>query len=108
MLCRLYLNSATYGYHRNQPSFKILWPLPRDRGSYSECYPGGYLRVHRAQRCREVDGTFGYISPFKWVNVNVLSPSYSIEPWRIIAFIGMSALLLLVSGFIYRRKDILT
>jgi hypothetical protein len=38
----------------------------------------------------------------------VLSPSYSIEPWRIIAFIGMSALLLLVSGFIYRRKDILT
>jgi hypothetical protein len=41
-------------------------------------------------------------------NINVLSPSYGIEPWRMTAFIGVYALLILVSGFIYRRKDILT
>lgn len=64
--------------------------------------------LYTISRMSGVDGTFGYISPFKWVNVNVLSPSYGIEPWRMTAFIGMSALLILVSGFIYRRKDILT
>ena len=55
-----------------------------------------------------VDGTFGYLSPFKWVNIDILSPSYGIEPWRVIAFVSMSATLILVSNFIYCRKDILT
>jgi ABC-2 type transport system permease protein len=64
--------------------------------------------LYSISRMTGVDGTFGYISPFKWVNVNVLSLSYGIEFWRISAFIGVSALLLLVSGFIYRKKDILT
>ena len=59
-------------------------------------------------RISGVDGSFGYLSPFKWVNVNVLSPSYGLEPWRTAAFIGITALLILVSGYIYRRKDILT
>jgi len=64
--------------------------------------------LYTISRMSGVDGAFGYMSPFKWVNVNVLSPSYGIEPWRITAFIGMSVLLIFVSGFIYRRKDILT
>ena len=64
--------------------------------------------LYTISRMSGVDGAFGYISPFKWVNINVLSPSYGPEPWRMTAFIGVSALMILVSGFIYRRKDILT
>ncbi|MCX6251236.1 MAG: ABC transporter permease subunit [Bacteroidetes bacterium] len=55
-----------------------------------------------------VDGTFGYLSPFKWVNVEVLSPSYTFEMWRIGLFAGIAGLLISVSNFIYRKKDILT
>ncbi|MEI6899262.1 MAG: hypothetical protein WCL00_05250 [Bacteroidota bacterium] len=59
-------------------------------------------------RMSGVDGAFGYLSPFKWVNTDVLSPAYGMEIWRISAFVGCSILLILVSAFIYRRKDILT
>jgi hypothetical protein len=59
-------------------------------------------------RISGVDGSFGYLSPFKWLNVNVLSPSYGLEPWRMVPFLAITALLILISGFIYRRKDILT
>jgi ABC-2 type transport system permease protein len=59
--------------------------------------------LYSISRMSGVDGTFGYLSPFKWVNVNVLSPTYGLEPWRTAAF-----LLILVSGVIYNRKDILT
>jgi ABC-2 type transport system permease protein len=53
-------------------------------------------------------GDFGYLSPFKWVNVEVLSPSYSLEFIRVAGFSGITLLLLLVSGYLYQRKDILT
>ena len=59
-------------------------------------------------RMSGVDGTFGYLSPFKWVNTAVLSPGYALEFSRIALFLGITILLILVSGFIYRRKDILT
>jgi len=64
--------------------------------------------LYSISRMSGVDGTFGYLSPFKWVNVNVLTPSYGLEPWRTAAFFGITTLLILVSGLIYRRKDILT
>jgi ABC-2 type transport system permease protein len=64
--------------------------------------------LYSISRISGVDGSFGYLSPFKWVNVNVLSPAYGLEPWRTVPFLGITALLILVSGFIYRRKDILT
>jgi ABC-2 type transport system permease protein len=64
--------------------------------------------LYTISRMSGVDGTFGYISPFKWVNVDVLSPSYVVEPLRLIVFAGMSAILILVSAALYRRKDILT
>ena len=64
--------------------------------------------LYTISRMSGVDGTFGYLSPFKWVNIDVLSPSYGIEFTRFMAFVGISVLLILVSGLIYRRKDILT
>ena len=64
--------------------------------------------IYTISRMSGVDGTFGYISPFKWININVLSKSYGIELWSTVAFIGVSAMMIVASGVIYRRKDILT
>ena len=64
--------------------------------------------LYTISRMSGVDGNFGYLSPFKWVNIDVLSPSYGIEFIRLAAFLGMSVLLILGSDLIYRRKDILT
>jgi len=59
-------------------------------------------------RISGVKGNFGYLSPFKWVNVDVLNPVYGPELWRIAIFLVMIVLLSAGSGFIYRKKDILT
>jgi ABC-2 type transport system permease protein len=64
--------------------------------------------VYTISRISGVNGTFGYISPFKWVNIDVLSPSYGIDIIRLMAFLGGSALLISGAWIIYRRKDILT
>lgn len=64
--------------------------------------------VYTISRMSGVEGSFGYLSPFKWVNINVLTPSYGLEFTRFIAFFGGSLVLLLASALIYRRKDILT
>jgi ABC-2 type transport system permease protein len=64
--------------------------------------------LYSISRITGVDGTFGYISPFKWVNVDVISPAYALEPMRVAGFLGITAFLIVVSGFIYKRKDILT
>ena len=64
--------------------------------------------LYTISRMSGVDGTFGYLSPFKWVNIDVLSASYGLESGSLSAFFGITALLILVSGVMYRRKDILT
>jgi len=64
--------------------------------------------LYSISRITGVNGTFGYISPFKWVNVDVLSPSYTLESIRVIGFLVFTFLLIVISGLIYRRKDILT
>lgn len=64
--------------------------------------------LNTISRMSGVDGAFGYISPFRWVSVDVLAPAYGFESWRIIAFTGSSVIMLLFSTIIYSRKDILT
>jgi ABC-2 type transport system permease protein len=64
--------------------------------------------LYTISRMSGVDGNFGYISPCKWVNIDVLTPDYGIEPFRLAAFLGITGLLMAASGLIYRRKDILT
>lgn len=64
--------------------------------------------LYTISRMSGIDGTFGYISPFKWVNLDVLSPGYGIELSRLAAFLGATVLVVIAAGFIYRRKDILT
>lgn len=50
----------------------------------------------------------GYLSPFKFVDTNVIDPAYKTDPVSLIYFIGLSLLLLVLSYRIYLRKDILT
>jgi ABC-2 type transport system permease protein len=49
----------------------------------------------------------GYLSPFKFVPKAVLNPGYGIEGLRLLYFLGISALLFLLTFIIYRKKDIL-
>jgi ABC-2 type transport system permease protein len=64
--------------------------------------------LYTISRMSGVDGSFGYISPFKWVNVNVLVPGYGLEPMRIAAFLGAIVLMTATSAWVYRKKDIYT
>jgi ABC-2 type transport system permease protein len=64
--------------------------------------------LYSISRIPGINGDFGYLSPFKWVNIEVLSPLYSFELKRVAAFSGISIFFIMLSGFLYRRKDILT
>ena len=50
----------------------------------------------------------GYLTPFKYVDTNVLDPAYKLDPVSLIYFIVISLLLLVVSYRLYLRKDIYT
>jgi len=50
---------------------------------------------------------FGYISPFKFVNTDVLNPNYGLEVWRVGYFITVSLLCLCAGYLRYRKKDII-
>jgi ABC-2 type transport system permease protein len=64
--------------------------------------------LYSISRIPGINGDFGYLSPFKWVNMEVLSPVYGIEFIRVAGFIGISSFFVVAAGLIYRRKDILT
>lgn len=48
----------------------------------------------------------GYVSPFRYVGVDVLSSSYRLDPWHLVYFLGLTLFLGIISWRIYRRKDI--
>jgi ABC-2 type transport system permease protein len=50
----------------------------------------------------------GYISPFKYVGVDVISPLYRLEPLNVLYFTGLTLLLGALSYRIYLKKDIYT
>jgi len=50
----------------------------------------------------------GYLSPFRYANVDAINPSYAINLWNLTYFIGLSLLLTIISYRIYNRKDIYT
>ncbi len=50
----------------------------------------------------------GYISPFKFVNVNVTNPDYKLGFWNLLYFVGISLTLTGISYKLYKRKDIYT
>lgn len=50
----------------------------------------------------------GYLSPFKYVRMDVINPAYDLDLWHLLYFTGISLLLLGLSYRIYARKDIYT
>lgn len=50
----------------------------------------------------------GYLSPFRYVDTDAINPDYTLDPWNLSYFIGLSLLLTFLSHRIYIRKDIYT
>jgi ABC-2 type transport system permease protein len=50
----------------------------------------------------------GYISPFRYVDMNVVSPAYRLDIWHLTYFLGISLILFGLAYRIYLKKDIYT
>jgi ABC-2 type transport system permease protein len=48
----------------------------------------------------------GYLSPFRYANVDAINPAYRLDFWHLVYFIGISLLLTGLAHRIYMRKDI--
>ena len=48
-----------------------------------------------------------YITPFKYMDLDILVLDYGFEAWRLIFFFGASGTLVVLSCMFYRKKDIL-
>jgi ABC-2 type transport system permease protein len=64
--------------------------------------------VYTLSKITQGASKLGYISPFKFANVDAINPSYTIDFWHLAYFIGITFLLTTLSWRIYRRKDIYT
>lgn len=64
--------------------------------------------IYTLSRITESASKIGYLSPFKYVNVNVINPAYKLDLWRLLLFVGIFCFLTGISYFIYKRKDIYT
>lgn len=62
--------------------------------------------IYTLSKITEGISKLGYLSPFHYVNLNVVSPGYKLELWNIIFFLGLSFLLVLFSYRRYLRRDI--
>ena len=67
---------------------------------------GGYFIDALSKITASVD-KIGYISPFKFVDSEVLRPGYGLDWWRVLYFLGISTLLFTLTVVKYRKKDIL-
>jgi ABC-2 type transport system permease protein len=64
--------------------------------------------IFSLSKITESGAKIGYVSPFKYVNVEVSNLGYGLDFWRLLYFIGISGILILASFLIYKRKDIYT
>jgi ABC-2 type transport system permease protein len=64
--------------------------------------------VFTISKITESVAKIGYLSPFKYVDTNVIDPAYKLNPINMIYFIGFTLLLMVYSYRLYLRKDIYT
>jgi len=64
--------------------------------------------VFTISKITESMAKIGYLTPFKYVDTNVIDPAYRLDPVNLIYFTGISLLLLVLSYRLYLRKDIYT
>lgn len=64
--------------------------------------------IYTLSKITESAAKIGFVSPFKFVNVDVINPAYKLEFWNVLYFAGISLLLIGISHRLYNRKDIYT
>ena len=64
--------------------------------------------VFTISKITESVAKIGYLTPFKYVDTNVIDPAYRLDPVNLTYFIGFTLLLLILSYRLYLRKDIYT
>ena len=64
--------------------------------------------VFTISKITESVSKIGYLTPFKYVDTNVIDPAYRLDPVNLTYFIGFTLLLLILSYRLYLRKDIYT
>ncbi len=64
--------------------------------------------IYTLSKITESAAKIGYLSPFKYVNVDVINPAYKLDLLNLSIFIGTSLLLTGISWQLYKRKDIYT
>ena len=64
--------------------------------------------VFTISKITESIAKIGYLTPFQYVDTNVIDPAYRLDPVSLVYFIGLSVTLLVLSYRIYLRKDIYT
>ena len=62
--------------------------------------------VQTLSKITQSAAAFGYLSPFKYVDMNVLSAKYQLEFWNLLFFVGFTLLFIGLSYRLYARKDI--
>jgi len=62
--------------------------------------------IFTLSKITESVSAIGYLSPFKYVNMNSITPSSRLDFWNMLYFIGLSVLLTGISYRLYKRKDI--
>lgn len=62
--------------------------------------------IFTVSKITEGAADIGYLSPFRFVNINATDPSYKLSGWHLFYFLGITVLLTVISYRLYRRKDI--
>jgi ABC-2 type transport system permease protein len=62
--------------------------------------------VHTLSKITQSAASIGYLSPFKYVDMNVLSAKYQLDYRNLLFFVGFTLLFLVLSHRLYTRKDI--
>ena len=62
--------------------------------------------IYTVSKITESAAKIGYLSPFRYANVDAINPTYKLDLWHLAYFIGISLFLTGLSYRIYLRKDI--
>lgn len=64
--------------------------------------------IYTLSKITEGAAKIGYLSPFKYVDMNAINPAYKLNHWNILYFVGLSLLFTILAYRVYSRKDIYT
>lgn len=62
--------------------------------------------IYTLSKITESASGIGYLSPFKYVSMDVISPTYKLDLWNVLYFSGITLLLIYITYRLYSRKDI--